>query len=98
MNFKKVRQFAEDRIVPIALISLVVLAIWGHMGYISDGSQAILEEQGYTNITLQGFQGFGCGDDDTFAMRFSATNPSGRQVKGYVCSGYLKGYTVRFSR
>ena len=39
---------------------------------------------------------FGCSEDDTFSTKFSATNAKGERVGGAVCSGWLKGSTIRF--
>jgi hypothetical protein len=39
---------------------------------------------------------FQCSEDDTFRTPFTAESSTGRQVTGVVCSGILKGATVRF--
>lgn len=56
--------------------------------------QRILEREGYTDISLQGYAWFGCSDDDTFANKFVAKK-NGQVVEGVVCSGWMKGYTIR---
>lgn len=50
---------------------------------------------GYTNITITGYQFFGCDDKDSFHTGFEATGPTGQRVTGVVCSGILKGATIR---
>lgn len=50
---------------------------------------------GYTNIKLTGYSFFSCAEEDTFATGFIATGPTGKEVKGTVCSGILKGATIR---
>ena len=55
-----------------------------------------LRGAGYTNITLHGYAWFACDQErDTFATKFVATGPSGQRVSGAVCSGWLKGSTIR---
>lgn len=56
----------------------------------------VLSAQGFTDIQIEGYAVFGCGEDDTFATRFSAKAQNGRRVSGVVCSGLLKGSTVRY--
>lgn len=58
----------------------------------------VLEEQGYTDIEVGGFDMFGCSKDDNTATKFRAKGPTGRSVKGVVCGSFSfwgKGYTVR---
>ena len=59
-------------------------------------SEILLEEQGYTNVEITGFNVFACNEDDIYRYNFTATNPNGKQVKGVVCSAPLKGSTIRF--
>ena len=56
--------------------------------------QSILEGQGYSNIELTGYAFFACSDDDFFHDGFTATK-DGKPVSGVVCSGFLKGSTIR---
>lgn len=55
-----------------------------------------LEAMGFTHIETHGYAMFGCSKSDDFATKFVAVNPQGRTVTGVVCSGWLKGATVRF--
>lgn len=55
-----------------------------------------LEQQGYTNIINTGYDFFCCGEGDTFSTGFKAVDKEGNEVKGCVCSGILKGATIRF--
>jgi hypothetical protein len=60
-------------------------------------AQRTLENMGYTNIEIIGWGLFaGCGRDDTFVTKFKALSPNKKNVDGVVCSGWLKGATVRF--
>lgn len=37
-----------------------------------------------------------CGKDDLMGYDFTAKNPQGNPVSGYVCTGLFKGSTVRW--
>lgn len=50
-----------------------------------DKSIRVLEEQG----------NWSCSEDDTFKTGFVATSIAGKQVKGTVCSAWMKGSTIR---
>lgn len=56
-----------------------------------DNATRILEEQGYTEIEITGYSPFSCSEDDIISTGFKAKSPSGKWVKGTVCSGLLKG-------
>jgi hypothetical protein len=58
-------------------------------------TKRILQDEGYTNIELTGYDPWGCGEDDTYSTGFTATNKNGKKVKGVVCGGITKGYTIR---
>ncbi len=78
----------------IATIGLLAIIL----GACSDAPNTtrILSDQGYTNIKTTGYSIFSCGKEDSFSTGFEATSPSGKRVKGVVCSGWMKGGTVRF--
>jgi hypothetical protein len=59
-------------------------------------SREALEKSGYTDIQVGGYDFFACSDDDTFATKFTASNPHGQVVSGTVCCGLFKSCTVRF--
>lgn len=61
----------------------------------NDANKA-LTAAGFTNIETHGYSFFGCGEDDTFKTKFTATNPAGKRVDGVVCSSFFKGGTIRF--
>ncbi len=54
-----------------------------------------LQDAGYTDIEIGGYDVFGCGRDDNYATNFVATSPSGARVRGVVCAGVFKGSTIR---
>ena len=79
-----------------ALIAIVLCVILLSSCFGASASEILLEEQGYTNVEITGFNLFACSEDDMYRYNFTATNPNGKQVKGVVCSAPLKGSTIRF--
>lgn len=59
------------------------------------GAEKALQAAGYRDVQLTGYQMFGCGEKDTFRTGFTAIGPTGVRVNGAVCSGWLKGSTIR---
>lgn len=55
-----------------------------------------LKANGFTDIQTDGHAFFACSKDDTFSTKFTAKNKDGQKVKGAVCSGWLKGATIRY--
>ena len=55
-----------------------------------------LENQGYTDIVNTGYNAFCCDKKDNFSTGFKAKDKNGNEVKGCICSGVLKGITIRF--
>jgi hypothetical protein len=81
-------------ILSIALVSLLMTGCTR-----PEQTVSILQSQGFKNIKTSGwglFTLFQCSEDDVFKTPFSAVAPSGNTVSGVVCSGLLKGSTVRF--
>lgn len=61
-----------------------------------DSAREILENQGYTNVKAGGYSFFGCGSNDLWHTKFTATSPAGKEINGIVCEGVFKGATIRF--
>lgn len=61
----------------------------------SDKAITTLKRQGYSEIEVNGYAWFACGQDDYFSTSFRAVAPNGDRVEGAVCSGFFKGNTVR---
>lgn len=78
-------------IVSISIFSLLLASCTQ-----PDRSLEILRSEGYQNVEITGYEIWGCSDDDWFRTGFKATRGD-RQVKGVVCSGFLKGATVRIT-
>ncbi len=55
-----------------------------------------LEQQGYSDIKDTGHNFFCCDEKDTFSSGFTCKDKLGNTVKGCICSGILKGVTIRF--
>lgn len=83
-------------ILLFAGFALAVIGISVAMtGSKKDQARRILEQQGIEVTSLEyGF--FGCGQDDTYNFKFKGTNERG-YVEGRVCSGLMKGATVRYN-
>jgi hypothetical protein len=61
-----------------------------------DDAIRILSQQGYTEITITGYDYGACGKDDKFSTGFTALNLNNKVVRGTVCKGFLlKGSTIR---
>ena len=78
----------------VYLILFVCLLVIGCTA--PDRTNETLEKAGYTNIQVEGYDFFSCGEDDHFSTKFTADNPAGQKVSGTVCCGFLKGCTIRF--
>lgn len=77
-----------------AVLLLGVLAFLG-VYTASDKARQVLEANGYTNVQTGGYGFFSCGEHDTFSTKFTATAPGRQTVSGVVCSGFMKGNTIR---
>lgn len=75
------------------LIGLVVLLSTG----CTSEPEAVraLDGAGYTDVRITGWKPLKCDDRDTFSTGFVAVGPTGKNVSGSVCSGFLKGATIR---
>lgn len=60
------------------------------------GARRALNSQGLTPVKVGGYALWACSKDDDFATKFTARNARGETVTGAVCSGWLKGNTIRF--
>jgi hypothetical protein len=61
-----------------------------------DHAKKILEDQGYTDVRMDGYDWLNCSKDDVYHDKFTAKSPAGKKVSGVVCAGLLfKGATIR---
>lgn len=79
------------------ILGLVVTSLSISLVACTDNPKTIkvLSDQGYTNITITGYKAFSCNSDDTIRTGFTATSIAGKSVSGTVCTGFLKGSTIR---
>lgn len=63
----------------------------------TDGAAAkrALEAQGFTEIEITGIALLSCDERDSFRTGFKAKSITGVHATGAVCSGFLKGNTIR---
>jgi hypothetical protein len=71
-------------------------------GYLVSEDAAIraLQDQGFSEITITSksvmtASMWGCSDSDDVRFTAKATSPAGKRVEVYVCSGFMKGSTIR---
>ena len=83
----------KNIVINLCLICLLSLGLVSCTD--TNKSTRVLEEQGYTNIVITGYNAWSCSSDDTFKTGFTATSMVGKPVKGTVCSAAFKGSTIR---
>ena len=59
-------------------------------------AERALKASSLKSIKIDGYRILGCSDDDQFHTGFWALTQDDVPVSGVVCSGWLKGATVRF--
>ena len=79
----------------IAALAVAAFAVAGCTD--ERGAILALDAAGYTSIQIGGYAWWDCDQKDQFRTRFTATGPTGKRVTGAVCSGWLKGYTIRIT-
>lgn len=86
----------------LVIVFIVITGILLAEGYFIDEKVAVdaLHKQGFTDINITDknwlFVGFqGCGEDDAVKFTATAKNPRNETVEIYVCTGWLKGATIR---
>lgn len=79
-----------------AILLATVVALSGCTN--PEGATQVLAASGYSEISITGYEFFGCGEDDLTHTGFTAASQSGSRVTGVVCGGlFLKGATVRIT-
>lgn len=83
---------ARNRLTKISAIAAGAIAL----AACSDPETAkrAAEDMGLTDVQTTGYDFFACGKDDLYSTGFTAKRGD-RVVHGVVCSGILKGATVR---
>lgn len=82
------------RVGKLAAVALICVSLMACTS--SNDVYTATKALGLTDVKPGGYGWFACGEDDRFATKFTAKNAKGEPVKGVVCSGILKGATVRF--
>jgi hypothetical protein len=72
-----------------------LLIICGACNVYGPDAERLLRQEGYTQVKVYGHAWFECGFADTFSSQFAAIK-NGETVRGAVCGGWLKDYTVRY--
>lgn len=62
----------------------------------SEGTYRHLDAAGFSSIETHGHGYFSCEKSEWYSTKFTAVGPTGKPVQGVVCSGILKGSTIRF--
>lgn len=62
----------------------------------SSSANKALDDMGFKEVEITGWRWFGCGEDYMFHTGYRAKNPNSKVVTGTVCSGWLKGSSVKF--
>ncbi len=83
------------------LAKLILVAVFFSIGSCTSDNdfskgKKQLENQGYNYIVNTGYNAFCCDEKDNFSTGFKAKDKNGNEVKGCICSGVLKGITIRF--
>jgi hypothetical protein len=84
---------------PLLIVELILSAVvFCALGACTDETTArrALDAAGFSDIQITGYGLFDCSKDDQLHTRFAATGPTGKRVSGVVCSGLMKGSTIRF--
>lgn len=82
----------------IGLFAIIIAFVVGSSCTDEEAARSVLEDEGYTNIELNGYAYGRCSKNDSTCTEFKATGPSGREVKGAVGCGRTgcgKACTVR---
>lgn len=79
------------------IVIIVALLFSGVSAHSEEEALQVLQADGVTHITMTGYAWFGCSDSDTFHDGFKGRK-NGRNVEGVVCSGWLKGSTIRYTQ
>lgn len=79
-------------------ILIALVAVIGLSGCTDpETATRVLEDSGYTDIQITGYNYFSCAESDRIHTGFKAKGPTGREVTGTVCAGLLfKNSTIRF--
>jgi hypothetical protein len=78
------------------IAALAATTLIAGCGVNPDSAKRSLEAQGITQVQIGGYPFWGCSKGDNFASKFTGIGANGKPVSGVLCSGFLKGITVRY--
>jgi opacity protein-like surface antigen len=61
----------------------------------SNDAYRLLTQEGVNSVKLTGYAFFGCSKGDDFSTKFTGVK-NGVPVKGTICGGVFKNYTIRY--
>ena len=75
---------------------LIIILSFTMVGCTSpESAKKTLNQAGYSDIKITGYNFMACSKDDTFHTGFRAKGPTSIEVSGTVCAGFMKGSTIR---
>jgi hypothetical protein len=86
-----------EALVVGSIVVLLFAVGCGSTGGSEKAARDLLIADGVQNVQMTGYAFFGCSDRDTFHDGFTGTK-NGIAVEGVVCSGFLKGATIRYTK
>lgn len=84
------------KLIGLAIIPLALLLVLPKACVKPEQTTRQLEQMGYKQVEITGFDFFACAKDDSFQTGFEATAPNGDRVTGVHCAGFMKAGTIRF--
>jgi len=79
----------------VIIIAIVASIFNGGTGNNNEKVIQLLEQEGYSNIVIEGYEPFAGSDDDFNKIGFTAVNAAGNTVHGVVTGDDFKGWTIR---
>ena len=82
--------------ISLGLLIVSILFFFGCAD--KESAEKILKKEGYTNITITGYNFFECNSGDKESTGFIAQK-NGKVVEGTICEGMLlKNYTIKLNK
>lgn len=90
--------YTLEKLIMIMIILIIGTIILGSINSNDQTQETItfLEQQGFRQVSITGYDPFSCSRDDISSIGFTAINSNGYKVSGTICSGLLKGKTIRY--
>lgn len=89
-------EYSVNKILAILAVAILLLVATGCDDHLElDDAARVLAGEGVTQTQFTGYDGGACADSDLHHTGFTGMR-NGVSVRGTVCGGRLKGYTVRY--